>query len=392
MSRTVSRRAGFTLVELLVVIGIIAVLISILLPALQRARDSAATIKCAANLRSVGQGLLAYAAENKQFLPFSYGYRGTTINPTTGVQTPTGAAYGYIHWTSLLYGSTQPDAFMCPAVANGGLPATDPLPGAFDAGQSCDTVDTGSGATVSPDNRVTAITAIDGTGKSVTYIPDSMAARCAYTLNEGLCGRNKFTLNFQSPPSTRTYHNVNLAQVDSQSQTILATEFVDEWGIVSGAARGNGSVAVCKSHRPTNPWVAYSGSTPTNGTDNNTAAGSGVDFSIIPTTVSMGRANLLQTWQNTSGTSFNIIADYQAGNYLTGASSTSQTRLDWVGRNHGYGEKPADKKTNFLYADGHVETKTIAETIPANAQTNSPWEWGSQFFSISPNNLAPGQY
>lgn len=106
MARGRSARAGFTLVELLVVIGIIAVLVSILLPALSRARGQALKINCRAKLRGLIQAVHLYADTYKGYLPGPYGI----CDPPGPETTPT--TTGWLSRANLI---KDPRIWLCPS-------------------------------------------------------------------------------------------------------------------------------------------------------------------------------------------------------------------------------------------------------------------------------------
>ena len=344
---------AFTLVELLVVIGIIALLISILLPALGKAREAANTVKCASNLRSIGQGIALYVSTYKGALPASNFYYGLDLSQP-GNPKPATATAGYVHWSSYLYGGRHEDPtdpvyktlsgwemFQCPSLPNGGVPPANTFAGNNDG-------------------------LANEAGASVI---DLQAPRMAYMLNEELTPRSRFVAGAQG--AVRGYHFVQAGHVRGSSETILATEMWGNQQIMSAKNNISGSGQASNSRRPVSA-MSYS------------LTGNGV--------TSADKAYLLPysgtfVWATVDKLTPDPMATF--GALPAGSVPNPDCTLDFVGRNHGskhFGTVGGSavsgwdlRKSNFLYLDGHVDTKHVTETLyPKN-------QWGARFYDLEVN-------
>ena len=110
--RGFGQKTAFTLVELLVVIGIIAILIAILLPTLGRARESARRTACLSNLRQVGLAFRFYAMNNRDQVPMGYRAKNKQFNSMVYGSTKRAVLFGWMYRAGLL---KSPEVFYCPS-------------------------------------------------------------------------------------------------------------------------------------------------------------------------------------------------------------------------------------------------------------------------------------
>jgi type II secretory pathway pseudopilin PulG len=120
-----NKRSAFSLVELLVVIGIVALLIGILLPTLRKAKMAAQQTVCASNLRQFGAGLLLYVNDHDQRLPFVVEPYWNSNGSLDLTRDPTDSAFPDSFAVVMKKYVTDGKILVCPG-ANLGFPEVDP--------------------------------------------------------------------------------------------------------------------------------------------------------------------------------------------------------------------------------------------------------------------------
>jgi prepilin-type N-terminal cleavage/methylation domain-containing protein/prepilin-type processing-associated H-X9-DG protein len=335
---TGTRRKGFTLVELLVVVSVIALLISILLPSLKKARDQAKSVKCAAASRQVGQAVSTHLAESGGTYPASYVYPTDDQGTWTLTDQDLSHTYGYMHWSYALYSNGKIDdaLFQCPAMRGRGAPRTNPGPKPED--WEANQTDQNSQRSANP-------------------LIDKQARRMAYAANAALMPRNKF--NNELSDGIRLNQLVNENKVRSPGNTTLVTEFLDNWKAV-GIEAGGGILS--KSHRPINPF--YHIGSGFNEYQGDLATGFYYGTKLMPRTPEDYGLLATSSVENTTN-----ILDWTSG----------MAQINAIGRHHPGGDKRFGGTANFVFCDGHVERLTAFDSVRQR-------KWGDRYYSLTGEN------
>jgi len=330
-------RLAFTLIELLVVISIIALLIGILLPSLTAARKQGQAIKCAAAMKDVSGAMSGYLSDWNGTFPPSYIYPSAPDATYDFDAQDPGHPYGYIHWSWFLYskGQVADKAFQCPSYPKGGAPRTNPgdAPDGWESGQ------------------------VDQNGNSSpnSGVQDAQATRMAFTGNAAIFPRNKFTEELSSAEGggLRTNQFTQDTKIGDTGKTILMTEFNDNWRSIGVSSSGG---ILSKSHRSINPFFHV---------------GSGYNEYAAPPDVpgfTYGDAPY-----------YGLLNKDQLAETSGLMDNPAVAETNAVGRSHPGGDAFTGGAANFLYADGHVEKKSVLQTIEG-------WEWGLYYYSLSGKN------
>jgi len=341
--RKPSSRYGFTLIELMVVVAIIALLIAMLLPSLSAARAHAKTVSCSANLHQVSLAMANYLYVSKGTYPVSYAYPENADGQWNPKTQSKNHPYGYMHWSNYLYDSGQVSdkAFQCPMYENGGAPRTNPGPELSDW----------EATQIDQNTQQTA---------NEASLKDRQAPRIAYSANACIVPRNKFTTQLSG--GQRVNQFVRESSIKYPGSTILMTEFLNNWKAIG--VQQQGSAILSKSHRPINPFYHIGG-----GFD---------EYQADPS--SPGFIYGLPDDQETYGLlTLDKVRD--RANILDESSGISQ--INAIGRHHPTADSVYNKKyggsANFLYCDGHAENMTALDSVAKR-------QWGDAYYGISGEN------